>query len=189
LRQYNESDIQRIKELLNSTFEHVTQMWHKDHSESTQDTDLMHAESDQVRKFYTFISSHNLISFLYQNIADGWLSDDEIGFDPTPVYKDTLQDYLNAPLVPVETLRRGGLLAYWDGQLKYTPRVAKFALSILSSPGKHASSFSVLEQMGSYLTCILFSLVRRCRASIFGGPSNNHREPKRCGLSAPGVQT
>ncbi|CAE6488191.1 unnamed protein product [Rhizoctonia solani] len=115
LRQYSESDIQRIKELLNSTFKHVTQTRGEARSDGAQDIDLVHSDSDQT-------------------LADGWLSDDEIGLEPTPACRDTLQDYLSAPLVPVETLRRGDLLVYWDGQLKYTPRIAKFALSILSSP-------------------------------------------------------
>ncbi|CUA71178.1 Putative AC transposase [Rhizoctonia solani] len=67
-------------------------------------------------------------------LVDGWLSDDEIGFTPSSKCVDTLRDYLSAPLVPIETLRRSGLLAYWNEQQRYTPRVAKFALSILGAP-------------------------------------------------------
>ncbi|CUA71802.1 hypothetical protein RSOLAG22IIIB_09859 [Rhizoctonia solani] len=66
--------------------------------------------------------------------ADAWLSDNEIEYTASPKSLDTLQDYLSARPVPVEILRRYGLLAYWKDRHQYTPRVAKFPLSILSAP-------------------------------------------------------
>jgi hypothetical protein len=71
-------------------------------------------------------------------LADGYLSDDDIGFNTTPTTGDSLEHYLEAPLVPAKNLRHGGLLGYWNGQLAYMPRVAKFALGILSAPGTYS---------------------------------------------------
>ena len=72
-----------------------------------------------------------------QAFDDELLSDDEIAADPLPsAFKDTIDDYLERLPVPVEILRREGLLGYWNNQRRLMPRVAKFALGILSAPGE-----------------------------------------------------
>ncbi|KAG8730659.1 hypothetical protein FRC11_006185, partial [Ceratobasidium sp. 423] len=53
---------------------------------------------------------------LKKPLADNWLWDDEIDFDTSPKYQDTIQEYLSTPLVLVETLRQSGLLVYWNDQ-------------------------------------------------------------------------
>lgn len=68
---------------------------------------------------------------------DELLSDDEIAADPLPsAFKDTIDDYLEKLPVPIETLRQEGLLGSWNNQQRLMPRVAKFALGVLSAPGE-----------------------------------------------------
>jgi hypothetical protein len=78
-----------------------------------------------------------MITF-YQPLIDDWLSEDETMSDTRSVCDDTIEGYLDAPLVSKEALRRGGLLEYWKKQQKKTPRVAGFALGLLSAPGMFA---------------------------------------------------
>lgn len=68
---------------------------------------------------------------------DDWLSDDETSIDTSQTCLDTIDGYLNSTLVSKETLRREGLLRYWERQQKKTPRIARFALGLLSAPGKY----------------------------------------------------
>ncbi|KAG8729482.1 hypothetical protein FRC12_020948 [Ceratobasidium sp. 428] len=114
-RGYSESDIQRIEALVYSAFDKMTSNWSESSSEK------VHSEDSMISQFN-------------QSLADGWLSDDEIEYARPSASQDTLEFYLRTPLVPVEVLRQGGLLAYWHGQQKVMPRVSKFALGILSSP-------------------------------------------------------
>ncbi|KAG9076206.1 hypothetical protein FRC06_009640, partial [Ceratobasidium sp. 370] len=65
---------------------------------------------------------------------DNWLSDDETTAETPSHHHDTIEEYLKLPLVPKERIREGGLMRYWEEQRKITPRVAEFALSILSAP-------------------------------------------------------
>ncbi|CAE6371544.1 unnamed protein product [Rhizoctonia solani] len=129
-RQYSKANINHIKQLLDSTFSHVACTWGNNLSESQKNSGLASPDFNQT---------------------DDWLSDDELDLSQSPsAYKDTLQDYLSAPLVPVETLHQGGLLSYWDSQLKYTPCIAKFALRILSLPASSVDAEQAF--LGGHLT-------------------------------------
>ncbi|EJD36354.1 hypothetical protein AURDEDRAFT_174551 [Auricularia subglabra TFB-10046 SS5] len=49
--------------------------------------------------------------------------------------EDTLDAYLEAPVVPVEVIdAAGGLLAYWESQRAKRPRLAQMALDFLTAP-------------------------------------------------------
>ncbi|KAG9080826.1 hypothetical protein FRC06_006120 [Ceratobasidium sp. 370] len=116
LRQYTEPEIKRIESLAFSTFDDMTSTW------NNGDTKPLNWGESAPMAFG-------------QPLVDGWLSDDEAGFDLAPPGQDSLEAYLKAPLVTVETLRRhSSLLSYWTAQRKKMPRVSKFALGILSSP-------------------------------------------------------
>ncbi|KAG8705564.1 hypothetical protein FRC09_002881 [Ceratobasidium sp. 395] len=114
-RKYSETDIQAIKNLVTSMF-----VW----MSGLQSPPGEHQTSAALT------SQKNSTPF------DDWLSDDEDALDPgaSQSYTDTIEEYLSTPPLAKETLHNGGLLKYWQAELTQTPRIAKFALGILSAP-------------------------------------------------------
>ncbi len=56
-----------------------------------------------------------------------------------PYAHDTIQAYLNGPLVPTAQIEAtGGVLKYWEHERATRPRVAQMALDFLSVPGKNS---------------------------------------------------
>ena len=76
--------------------------------------------------------------------------------DTSQTCVDTIDGYLSSALVSKETLRREGVLGYWQKQQKKTPRVARFALGLLSAPGMYSLRI-VFEQ---FLTIFVNSIFR-----------------------------
>ncbi|CAE6519721.1 unnamed protein product [Rhizoctonia solani] len=58
---------------------------------------------------------------------------------------DNMRTYLNSPVVSEECIKeRGGLLKYWELQLKTSPRVARMALDLLTIPASSVDSTRTL---------------------------------------------
>ncbi|KAG9081574.1 hypothetical protein FRC06_005502 [Ceratobasidium sp. 370] len=112
-RGYSNADIAAVKGLVHSMFD-----WMSGSLATPQDSQ----DSDALDSGYK------------PTLIDDWLSDDEMSSDTSQYCGDTIESYLSSTLVSKEALRREGLLEYWKKQQKKTPRVAGFALGILSAP-------------------------------------------------------
>ncbi|CAE6470543.1 unnamed protein product [Rhizoctonia solani] len=54
---------------------------------------------------------------------------------PVPANADTIQAYLDAPVVPPEVLaEHGGVIGYWNNELSRRPRLARMSLDYLTAP-------------------------------------------------------
>jgi hypothetical protein len=59
----------------------------------------------------------------------------------SPVSHDTIQAYLDGPLVSESEINAaGGVLKYWELARATHPRVAQMALDFLSAPGKYLAN-------------------------------------------------
>lgn len=56
---------------------------------------------------------------------------------PVPSNTDTIQAYLDSPVVSRDVLtQHGGVIPYWNNELTCRPRLARMALNYLTAPGK-----------------------------------------------------
>ncbi|QRV78731.1 AC transposase [Ceratobasidium sp. AG-Ba] len=112
-RKYSQGDIEAIKSLAQSMFD-----WMCGHRLSLDKVQEPEIDTKMNR----------------MDLFDDWLSDDEETPNTSRLHSDTIEAYLNSNLVSKETIRQGGLLKYWEGERKRTPRLAAFALGILTAP-------------------------------------------------------
>ena len=60
---------------------------------------------------------------------------------PPPLENDSIEAYLDSAVVPSDVITQyGGVIRYWESELKRCPSVGRMALNYLTAPGEYTFS-------------------------------------------------